>query len=54
MSAWLAVLVLTLTATVLFVLPLIPGLRELYFSSDAQPLTVVQQHAGEIRYFANS
>ena len=54
MTGGLAVAVLILTSAALFFLPLVPAIRELYFSSDSQPLTVVQQHAGEIRYFAES
>lgn len=54
MSAWLAVVVLILMTAGLVVLPLVPAIRELYLSSDSQPLTVIQQHAGEIRYFADS
>jgi cytoskeletal protein CcmA (bactofilin family) len=50
----LAVALLILTTGALFVAPLVPALRELYFPSDSQPLTVVQQYAGEIRYFADS
>ena len=54
MSACLAVVLLLVTTSLLFAAPLVPALRELYFPSDSQPLTVVQQHAGEIRYFADS
>jgi predicted acyltransferase (DUF342 family) len=35
-------------------LPLIPSLVELRTKSDAQPLSVIQEHAGEIRHFATS
>jgi hypothetical protein len=38
----------------MFMLPLIPALVELRRKSDALPLSVVQQNAGEIRHFANS
>jgi cytoskeletal protein CcmA (bactofilin family) len=38
----------------MLMLPLVPALVELYRKSDAQPLNVVQQNAGEIRHFANS
>jgi cytoskeletal protein CcmA (bactofilin family) len=38
----------------MFMLPLVPALLELRRKSDALPLNVVQQHAGEIRHFANS
>jgi cytoskeletal protein CcmA (bactofilin family) len=36
----------------LFMLPLLPALMELRLKRDAQPLKVIQQHAGEIRHFA--
>src|SRR5271155_5634821 len=38
----------------MFVLPLVPALVELRRKSDALPLSVVQQNAGEIRYFSDS
>src|ERR1700674_3246839 len=38
----------------MFTLPLVPALVELRRKSDARPLNVVQQNAGEIRHFANS
>jgi len=34
-------------------LPLLPAIVELRLKRDAQPLNVIQQHAGEIRHFAN-
>jgi cytoskeletal protein CcmA (bactofilin family) len=40
--------------SMMFMLPLIPALVELRRKSDALPLSVVQQNAGEIRHFANS
>ena len=40
-------------AGTLFMLPLVPALVELRRKSDALPLTVVQQHTGEIRFFAD-
>jgi cytoskeletal protein CcmA (bactofilin family) len=36
----------------LFLLPLAPALIEWYWRSDAQPLTVVRAHDGNIRFFA--
>lgn len=39
---------------VMLMLPLVPAFVELRRKSDALPLNVVQQNAGEIRYFANS
>jgi cytoskeletal protein CcmA (bactofilin family) len=52
-SAYLSVAVLLLFAGCLLLFPLIPSLVELRRKSDAQPLNVIQQHAGEIRHFAN-
>jgi hypothetical protein len=49
-----AVAALILAVSLMFMLPLIPALVELRRKSDARPLNVVQQHAGEIRHFANS
>src|SRR5277367_5559982 len=37
----------------MFMLPLVPALAELYRKSDALPLNVVQQNAGDVRHFAN-
>jgi len=51
---FLAVAVLVCTVGLLFMLPLLPALVELRRKSDALPLSVVQQNAGEIRHFANS
>jgi cytoskeletal protein CcmA (bactofilin family) len=38
----------------MFMLPLVPALVELHRKSDALPLNVIQQQAGEIRHFADS
>ena len=54
MNPYLAVAALLLTVSLMFMLPLIPALVELRRKSDALPLSVVQQNAGEIRHFANS
>jgi len=43
-----------MVGTVLLALPLIPAIRELHGEADAVPLGIIQQHAGEIRYFADS
>jgi hypothetical protein len=51
---FLAVAVLVCTVGLLFMLPLLPAFVELRRKSDALPLSVVQQNAGEIRHFANS
>jgi hypothetical protein len=53
-NSFLAVAGLTLFVSVMFMLPLVPALVELKRKSDALPLNVIQQHAGEIRHFANS
>lgn len=53
MNTYLAVAVLFLFTGCLLVFPLLPALVELRFKTDAQPLNVIQQHAGEIRHFAN-
>jgi hypothetical protein len=50
----LAVAALILFVSLMVMLPLVPALVELRRKSDASPLNVVQQHAGEIRHFANS
>jgi cytoskeletal protein CcmA (bactofilin family) len=53
-NPYLAVTALVCTVGLMFVLPLIPALVELRRKSDALPLSVVQQNAGEIRYFSDS
>jgi len=53
-NPYLAVAALLLMVSLMFMLPLIPALVELRRKSDALPLSVVQQNAGEIRHFANS
>jgi cytoskeletal protein CcmA (bactofilin family) len=53
-NPYLAVAALVCMASLMFMLPLIPAWVELRRKSDARPLSVVQQHAGEIRHFANS
>jgi cytoskeletal protein CcmA (bactofilin family) len=52
-NPYLGVAVLCLLSGALFILPLVPALVELRRKSDALPLTVVQQHTGEIRFFAD-
>jgi len=52
MNPVLATLLLVLLAGILFTLPLLPALTELRLKRDAQPLNVIQQHAGEIRHFS--
>lgn len=54
MNPYLAVAILLLTVSLMLTLPLVPALVELRRKSDARPLNVVQQNAGEIRHFANS
>ena len=53
MNPSLATLVLVLLAGALLTLPLLPAMVELRLKRDAQPLNVIQQHAGEIRHFSN-
>jgi hypothetical protein len=53
-NSYLAVAGLVVLTVTLVVLPLVPGLRELHRKSDAAALSVIQQHTGEIRYFADS
>lgn len=54
MNPYLAVSALVTLAGLMFMLPLIPAILELRRKSDARPLSVVQQNAGEIRHFASS
>lgn len=54
MNPWLSVAAFLLLTGALFALPLLPAIWELRRKSDAAPLNVIQQHAGEIRYFADS
>ena len=53
MNPFFAVLCLILLTGVLMVLPLVPALSELRGKTDALPLSVIQQHTGEIRFFAD-
>jgi len=53
-SPYLAVGALIFISSLMFILPLVPSLVELRSKSDALPLNVVQQNAGEIRHFADS
>jgi predicted acyltransferase (DUF342 family) len=53
MNSYAATAVLILGAGFLLVLPLVPAILELQRKTDAQPLSVIQQHAGEIRHFAD-
>jgi cytoskeletal protein CcmA (bactofilin family) len=52
MNPALATALLVLLGGILFTLPLLPALTELWLKRDAQPLDVVQQYAGEIRHFS--
>ena len=54
MNPYLAVAALILMVSMMLMLPLIPAFWELRRKSDARPLNVVQQNAGEIRHFASS
>jgi hypothetical protein len=53
-SPYLAVSALVAVVSLMFMLPLVPAIAELRRKSDARPLSVVQQNAGEIRHFASS
>lgn len=53
MNPFFAVVCLILLTCVLLLLPLLPALAELHSKSDALPLSVIQQHTGEIRFFAD-
>lgn len=53
MNPVLAKALLVFLAAILFTLPLLPALTELHVKSDAQPLKVIQQHAGDIRHFSH-
>lgn len=53
MNPFFAVMGLILLTSTLLLLPLVPALIELRGKSDALPLSVIQQHAGEIRFFAD-
>jgi hypothetical protein len=53
MSPAIAMLVLILSAGLLFMLPLLPAIAELRLKRDAQPLDVIQQYGGDIRHFAH-
>ncbi|HEY1462671.1 MAG TPA: polymer-forming cytoskeletal protein [Terriglobales bacterium] len=52
MNPFLSVTVLFVLTGFFLVVPIIPAIRELYRKSDAQPLLVIQKHAGEIRHFS--
>jgi hypothetical protein len=52
MNPALVTVLLVIFAGILFTLPLLPALIELRLKRDAQPLDVIQQHAGEIRHFS--
>jgi len=52
MNPALATVLLVLLAGVLFTLPLVPTLIELRLKRDGRPLDVIQEYAGDIRYFS--
>ena len=54
MNPYLAVVALLFLTGALFLLPLLPAMLELRRKADALPLSLIQHHAGEIRYFADS
>ena len=51
-NPFFATITLVLATAALFTLPLLPALYELRRKKDAEPLSVIQQYSGEIRYFA--
>jgi cytoskeletal protein CcmA (bactofilin family) len=51
-NATLATVLVVLLAGILFLLPFLPALFELCLKRDGQPLNVIQQHEGDIRYFS--
>jgi predicted acyltransferase (DUF342 family) len=53
-NPYLAVAALFFVAGFMLMLPLVPALTELLRRSDAMPLNVSPQNAGEIRHFSNS
>jgi cytoskeletal protein CcmA (bactofilin family) len=53
MSPYFATVLLIVFASLLLGLPLAPAIVELYRKSDAEPLVVVQQNAGDVRFFAD-
>jgi cytoskeletal protein CcmA (bactofilin family) len=53
-NPYFSVTALFLLAATLCALPLLPSLIEFCRKSDVLPLKVVQQHAGEVAYFAHS
>ncbi len=54
MNPALATLALLAFAAAWLALPLLPALIELRRKSDAAPLSILQDHGGDIRYFAHS
>jgi cytoskeletal protein CcmA (bactofilin family) len=51
-NSYFAIAGLILAIAGMLTLPLIPSIVELRNKSDAKPLNVIQEHAGEIRHFA--
>lgn len=54
MSPYLSVAILVSLIGIMLILPLFPAFGELRHKSDAAPLNVIQQHAGDIRHFAHT
>lgn len=52
MNAYLSVPLLIASTGLLLIIPIIPAIVELYRKSDAEPLLVIQKHAGDIRHFS--
>lgn len=53
MTALIATAVLVLVFFAMLALPLTPACRELFHKTDHEPLKVVQQNAGDVRFFAD-
>jgi cytoskeletal protein CcmA (bactofilin family) len=54
MNAYLAVAGLMILTGFMLAVPLIPAFNEVCRKTDAEPLNVIQRHAGDIRHFAQS
>ena len=54
MNGYMAIAGLMILAGVMLTVPLIPAFNEVRRKTDAEPLNVIQRHAGDIRHFAQS
>lgn len=53
MNGYFSAILLILLTGVLLTVPIVPAIVELQRKTDAQPLLVIQKHAGEIRHFSD-